>query len=198
MAFNPTIDTVNQLVDLDTVTELTGAKETDSDQKNLLKLFINSASWFCNTHTHRLLLERALTEYYSGDGSNVLFTNQYPITTITAVYDDLDRAYGSDTEIDSGDLVYMPETLAYKIIYDGGTFTKGIKNLKVEYTAGYSTIPYDLHQACVEIVMFYWTCFEKGLFGITSRTIGDGSLTVETANYPKSALQVLNTYRRKW
>lgn len=198
MAFNPTIDTVNQLVDIATVTELMGAKETDSDQKNLLKSFINSASSFCNSETHRLLLSRVLTEYYSGDGSNSLFTNQYPITTITAVYDDLARAYGSDTEIDSGDLVYMPETLAYKIVYDGGTFTQGIKNLKVQYTAGYSTIPYDLQQACIEIIMFYWKSFKDGRFGITSRTIGDGSITIETVNYPKSALKVLGIYRRKW
>ena len=198
MGFNPTVDTVNQLVDIDTVRAFVGAKSDDADQENMLKFYINSASWFCNEKTDRLLKSRALTEYYSGDGSNTLLTDQYPITALTNVYDDLDRVYGSDTEIDSDDLAIMPQGLAYKIIYDGGTFTSGVRNIKIVYTAGYTTIPYDLQQACLEIIAYFFKNSDENRFGVTSRTVGDGSLTVETTNIPKSAMKILENYRKKW
>jgi len=198
MGFNPIVDTVNQLVDIDTAKAFVGAKSDDADQENMLKFYINTASEFCNVETHRLLKSRTLTEYYSGDGSNTLLVDQYPITTLTSVYDDPARAYGADTLIDSGDLVIMPEGLACKIIYDGGVFISGVKNLKVTYIAGYITIPYNLQQACLELIAYFFKNSDENRFGVVSRTVGDGSLTVETTDIPKSALRTLREYKKKW
>ena len=198
MGFNPIVDTVNQLVDIDTAKAFVGAKSDDADQENILKFYINAASGFYNNETGRLLKSRALTEYYSGDGSNTLLVDQYPITMLTSVYDDPARAYGADTLIDSGDLVIMPEGLACKIIYDGGVFISGVKNLKVTYIAGYITIPYNLQQACLELIAYFFKNSDENRFGVVSRTVGDGSLTVETTDIPKSALKTLRKYKKKW
>jgi len=198
MSFDPAIDSDNSLVDLETITAFLNADKTDSDQQAILTYYINTASALCNTITMRKLKSRDLTEYYSGDGTNIILTNEYPITAITAVYDDLDRSYGSDTLIDSSDLVYLPDRLAYMIVYDGGTFNSGIKNLKVQYTAGYTTIPYDLQQACLEIIAYYYKNTEENRFGVTARTIGGGSVTIETNNIPDSAMTILARYSRKW
>ena len=198
MPFNPTVDTVNNLVDIDTAKAFLGAKADDADKENIIKYYINTASWFCNNETHRFLKTRTLTEYYSGDGSNTLLTNQYPITTLTSVYDDPARAYGADTLIDSGDLVIMPQDLACSIVYDGGSFESAVRNLKVTYIAGYITIPYDLQQACLEIIAYFYKNSEENRFGVVSRTVGDGSMTVETTDIPKSAMRTLRKYKKKW
>jgi len=199
MGFNPTIDTTNNLVDIDTAKAFVGAKSDNADQEYILKSYINSASAFCNDYTHRKLKARNLTEYYNGDGSNVILLDQYPINSLTSVHDDLNRSYGSDTLIDSSDLVTMPNDIPYKIIYDGGYFLAGIKNIKVVYNAGYATtIPYDLQQACLEVIAYFFKNSEESRFGITSRTVGDGSITVETMQIPKSALQILDTYKKRW
>ena len=168
------------------------------DIKYTLNFYINNASWFCNNYTHRLLLSRSSTEYYSGDGTNSLLVNNYPITAITHIYNDLARVYGAGTEITLTDLVFLPQDLAYKIVYDGGVFTKGIKNLKVEYTAGYATIPWDLQEAALELCAFYWDNFENKLFGKVAMSMADGSIRLATTGIPKSVLTVLEHYRKKW
>lgn len=196
MAWTVTLDTANALVELDQVKPFVNVSGVGED--TILTFWINAASWFCNTHTRRELLSRAQTEYYNGDGTNTLLVNNYPITAITHVYDDLDRTYGDDTELDSDDLVYMPDGLAYSIVYDGGAFTRGVKNIKAMYTAGYATVPWELQQACLEIIIYYYKNTEENRFGVTTRTAGGGSMTIETTQIPKSALEVLDKYKRKW
>jgi len=191
------IDTDNQLVSVDDALSFIGIPSDDTRMEKL-QFYINAASWYCNKHTRRKLKSRSLTEYYNGDGTNVLLMKNYPITAITHIYDDLSRAYGSDTEIDSSNLVYMPEDLACKLVYDGGVFSVGIRNIKAEYTAGYTTIPYDLRQACLELVAYYWKNTEEGRFGLISQQLADGSVRLETTTVPKSVLQVLDLYRKKW
>ena len=198
MALVKTLDSANVLTDLDTAKNYLQLEMAETKDNNTVIQFINSASWFCNSYTYRKLKSRSLTEYYSGDGENVIFTNNYPITAITNVYDDPDRSYGADTLIDSGDLVYMPNDLAYKIVYDGGTFTRGIKNLKVEYTAGYETVPYDLEEACLQVVGMFWNNIDKGWLGVIAQTLADGNINIESTFIPKSALTILDVYRRKW
>jgi len=198
MAYTVTLDTANQLVDIKDVKDVVGLSQDDTDSKEKLERMINIASWFCNSYTHRKLLSRALTEYYSGDGTNTLLMNNYPITAITHVYDDLARAYGASTEITLTDLVYMPTDLACEIIYDGGVFTKGTKNIKAEYTAGYVTVPWDLQEAALELCAFYWDNFENKLFGKVAMSMADGSVRMDTTRIPKSVLTVLEHYKKKW
>jgi hypothetical protein len=198
MAYSVIMDVVNRLVILDDVKDVIGIDQAESAHDEKLERMINAASWFCNNYTHRKLKSRALTEYYNGDGTNTLLTNEYPITVLTSVYDDLARAYGADTLIDSGDLVIVPDDLAYSIVYDGGAFLPGLRNLKVTYTAGYTTVPWDLQEAALELCAFYWDNFENKLFGKMSVTLADGSVHMETTKIPASVLRILDLYKRKW
>ena len=197
MSWEPSIDTINSLVTLDQVNGFLSTTP-DTALTYLLNFYINSASWLCNTRTKRLLKSRSLTEYYSGDNTNTILVNNYPITTITAVYIDSTRTFDSDTLIDSDNLVYMPDKLANQLIYDNNIFTLGIRNIEVQYIAGYVVIPYDLQQACLEIIAYFYLNTEEKRFGVESRNIGDGSVTIDTFNIPKSASDTLVRYKRKW
>lgn len=98
----------------------------------------------------RLAFETATyTEYYDGNGQRSLLLKEYPVVSITTVHDDVDRAYGASTLIDASDIV-VREAVG-ELIYDGGTFGMGIKNVKVVYVAGYTSIPADVRQAVVWI-----------------------------------------------
>lgn len=88
---------------------------------------------------------------YDGDGGGVLLTRQYPINSVSAIYDDVNRAYANASLINSSDyVIYSTEG---KIELDGLTFNKGKRNVKVLYNAGYSTLPADLVSACEQLVM---------------------------------------------
>jgi hypothetical protein len=198
MAYNPTIDTANALTTIDAALEYLGVKTNDENRIGKIKQCINGASWYCNSYTKRQLLSRAHTDYYNGGGISMIMLNNYPCTTLTSVYDDLDRVYGADTLIAADDLVVMPNDLLYTVVYDGGTFMNGVKNVKVTYTAGYSTIPYDLEQACLGIVGIYFHHTDEKMLSVQSRSLGDGSVTVDLNRMPQWIFDILNIYKRKW
>lgn len=83
-------------------------------------------------------------------------------------------------------------------IYIPSGITSGFKNVIVHYTAGYSTIPWDIRDACLQIVLFLWQSYEERRFGLTSRTIADGTMSIESVNVPRSALHLLDPYRRRY
>jgi len=87
---------------------------------------------------------------YDGDGTDTLLLRQFPIVSVTSLFDDPDRSYGASSQISSSD--YMIYANEGKIVLDGLTFTRGRQNIKVVYSAGYSTIPEDLKSACEMLV----------------------------------------------
>jgi len=198
MAFGPTIDAANALVDIDTALAYLGIASTDTARTFMVKQCINGASWFCNSFTKRKLLSRANVEYYNGGGQKTIMLNNYPCTTLTSVYDDLDRAYGATTLIDLSDLAIMPTDLLYMIVYDGGAFLNGVKNVKITYTAGYLTVPWDLQQACLGICGIYFHHTDEKTLAIQSRSVGDGSITIDVSKMPQWIFDILNIYKKKW
>jgi hypothetical protein len=198
MSFNPALDTANILVDLETALGYLGVPVTDGDRIPMVKQCINGASNYCNTHTGRKLLSRALTEYYDGRGENTILLNNYPCTTLTSVYDDLARAYGAGTLVAASDLAVMPTDLLCMIVYDGSVFMPGVKNVKITYTAGYLTVPWDLQQACLGLIGIYFKHTDEKTLSIASRNVGDGNITIESNRTPQWIIDILNAYKKKW
>lgn len=77
------------------------------------------------------------TEYYDGDGTDILLLENLPIVSVTSLYDDTDREYGSDTLISSDD--YILYKIYGYIKLDGYRFSEGSQNIKIIYRAGYGT-----------------------------------------------------------
>ena len=50
---------------------------------------------------------------------------------------------------------YLWDEDSGRLRYPGG-FSRGVQNIYVEYTGGYSTIPYDVEQACLMLIAFYY------------------------------------------
>lgn len=102
---------------------------------------------------NRTFESTVLTEYYDGDGTSVLQLKNYPIITVSAIYDDTDRVYDASSLISSDD--YVIKETEGRIELDGLTFMQGLKNIKIVYTAGYSsaTMPFDLKVAVAKLVL---------------------------------------------
>lgn len=80
-------------------------------------------------------------DYYDGSGKRRLYTNQYPIISITSIHDDTLRDFGSDTLKDSSDY-YVEDYDAGLISLEedavlGTAFSKGRGNIKLIYEAGF-------------------------------------------------------------
>lgn len=170
---------------------------TSSDKDAILTDIKDFVEDFCKKYTGKDFLVTSYTIYRDGDNTRTLNVEQYPITAITSIHKDANRSFGSDTLIPTASIITNDsESWASGIIelYDD-TFTRGIKNIKVILSAGYSTIPQDLQFAVAEICARVYTMQDKRLFGQITQTVGQRTLSLDMEALPKRAKATLDRYR---
>jgi hypothetical protein len=129
---------------------------------------------------------------------------EYPITAISGIWDDTDRDYGSDTKIDSDDIIYGERNGVTPgiIVLDNDVFSIGVKNIKITYTAGYVTdgdnenIPDDLKQALYKLVYAEMLEIKGTIFAVSGD--GDGQTADRPGRLRKQAWAVLNQYKTRY
>ena len=171
--------------------EITVSGTTD----DLLIELINRYSALFENYMDKNILSREYTEYYDGDGSNMLVTRQYPITTISGIWDDSDWEWGSTTEVDSTS--YRASESANGVVdFKSAVLNNYNQNVKIIYTAGYDEIPEDIRHVCVKEVARSWKNILE--IGVTSKTLADGTVTFSAQGLLVETTLVLDMYKRLW
>lgn len=170
-----------------------GIDAADSGQDDLLDALIAYASERIESHCRRKFASAAVTEYLDGTGISRLVLARRPVTALTGVYEDSDRDFGDDTEIDPDDLELYPETGL--VAWTGGVFPRGTRNLKVEYTGGYATVPDDVAVACVKLAAAWYAHARSGADGLRRETLGDYSADYSGRELPANVEGALAPYR---
>ena len=75
---------------------------------------------------------------------------------------------------------------------------KGINNIRVDYQAGYTTVPDDLEIACLEIIEDVYDDDRFKQRRVTSRSISGESTTIIPVDITPRAKSILNKYRRAY
>jgi hypothetical protein len=140
------------------------------------------------------LVSTSLTEYYDGDGTNLIHLRAWPITAVTSIHvdDSTPRDWATEDLIDTD--YYLIYENDGKVVLDGYYFTQGNYNVKVIYTAGYATVPYDLQQAVEDLVIFWYQRQKEKRVGVRSFSVGDKSTSFET-DIPKAVMSTFMRYR---
>lgn len=136
--------------------------------------------WACamvETYCNRTFASTTYTEQtYNGHAQDVLYLNQYPVTDVAEVLID-------DEEVDADDYTVETEGIYYE---DG--WPKGRRNISVTYTAGYTTMPADLHMAVTRLAADILVSI--GTDGtMLSEKIGDYSYTKASATTENGSKQ---------
>lgn len=123
-----------------------------------------------------------IEEHYSGNGSSTLILNRRPIVEVTNIsYTNIPGETTSGNLLLSVDVLKEEGILKSKANFNEGSydslFYKGINNIKVKYTYGYSETPIDI---CELITIM---TAKKMLVAIGART-GGGNLSMQS--YGKS------------
>jgi uncharacterized phiE125 gp8 family phage protein len=155
----------------------------------LLERLIAGVSAQFEAETGRSIASAQRTEIRSGTGRTTIVLEHYPVTAVTSV-----KVNGvvipKQTVIgDSGWLL-----LDSRIALVGYTFTEGLGNVEVVYTAGFATVPGDIGQAVVKMVALQFR--DQKSVGLQSRSLsGDG---VSYSDGPVLAYwrAIVNLYRR--
>lgn len=135
------------------------------------------------------------TLYLDGDGSKYLQLPITPVVSVTSLHVDIDRKYGSDRLVDSGDYeLFGDEGLVLlKVDSTQGEWDRGKRTVKAVVVAGFTTIPMPIKHACAMQVAFWWQA--RAHLGKTSVSQGGGSSSVATLKLLPEVRQALEPYR---
>lgn len=145
------------LTTLADVKETLGISAGNISKDNLLKRKINQATQviegFCAlAQDHHFASTTYTQEEYDGTGSNQLILKMRPVISISSFqYRDTSTNDNSWSDVESE--LYFPDTNA-GVIDLLFSQSKNWNRYRVTYTAGYTTIPSDLAEACVSLAAY--------------------------------------------
>lgn len=153
--------------------------------------------------TNRYLRKATYTHQMDGKGEHVLISRQFPVTTLTSVKLDPDWVFGAGALLPGGQ-VFVDQL---GLLVNHVTWTQGIRNYQIVYTAGYDpglpvgdpgAVPGDLRRATYLAVEFYYRLRSSDRIGIQSKTkIGENvTYTTDLPDYIMS--MVMNQSRDKF
>jgi hypothetical protein len=183
------------LVRLDEVEAYIG-KTTDEDTA-ILDQLIDGISRQFNSYTDRTLAVATYTnECYDGNGREVMYLHNYPLTgNLAVVEDDIALTAGNEND-------YVSYNNEGKLVRVNKTWYEGYKMIQVTYTAGYTclsgniTLPADLRLAALKQIAYDFSRYTRKDLGVDSVTYPDGSISRTQSGLLDEVKQVLDQYRR--
>lgn len=172
----------------------------DATLTTLISRFDSLAASYCgfpinNSGTHSLESKQYI-EFLDGPGGRELRLTVRPIISIASVIDDPDLEYDDSTEI-------IPDTQYTRYDNEGrillkddaekSPFSTARRAVRVDYTAGYSSVPETIKHACgVQVAHWFST---RASIGKTKVSQGGGSADILGYSLLDSSKQALQPYR---
>jgi len=151
----------------------TGQSAFPTTDDALLTRLITATSQYIQTWLNRQIAIADYLEVRDGTGSQRLQFACFPVVAVSSLTID-GQAVPPATASSMAGYSFSQTQLTVC----GYSFTRGAQNISVSYTAGYSTTPPDVAQACIELVALRYR--ERTRVGEVSRALG-GAETVSYA-----------------
>ena len=157
------------LVQLATAKSYLGITDTASDTE--ITRMIDAASEYLEQSCGRVFSQTTHTQTVISDGSGSVFLTNAPIAFPN---------YGIDSWVKVSDVLLSEDD--FRVYVDRGEieFVLSVPScapIEVQYRGGYSTIPADIVQACLEMIaVFYNKTIAKG---VTRETLGSATIQYE-------------------
>ena len=169
---------------------------TNDSQNELLKLLINQSTEFIESATNRRIKETVHTyEKFDGNGEKEIQLKEYPIIIPPNVILQKNNAIDNSDDwetIDATDYFIDTDT---GILRMNSKFCRGKNNYRATYTAGYSTVPYDLQYVSMSVISE--TLNRRKSMGISSERLGDHQISFVSAVESDPKLKnILDKYRK--
>lgn len=176
-------------------------KITASSEDDIIDTLIHGASQAVVGFCGRDFVQATYTEYYDGSGNEKLILKNYPIVSVSSVNIDTTRQWGAASAVTvATDLIVGNDSGIIELWNNWRSFGCGKKTVRVVYSAGYASIPYDVQQACLLTVMYWYKRhYQDQRIGLQSETIGERNMTYSNEDLPKTAKLMLSGYvKRGW
>ncbi len=173
------------------VRQFFGIQNTEDDAR--LGALITACSKAIAQYLSRsLLAQEYVAERYDGNDSDILMLRAYPLISISLLtINGVTQTASSDGLLQSG---YYPGD-NYVFLVGGNRFPRGRRNVVITYEAGYTTIPEDVAEACIELVGDRFKLPSR--LGERSKALPQGgSVSYDMENMSARVRGLLAPYRR--
>jgi len=164
-----------------------------STYDNVIDALIPAASEAIENTCGRRFAQASYTDYRDGDGLDRIVLRRRPVTEVAGVWDDPARTFGDATKLDADEYVLDAERGI--VLLRAGTFSEGVRNVKVSYTAGAAAVPDDVAQACRMLVAAWFHAAREGGDGLDARTAGETALRFSAEPMPAPVARIIERYR---
>ncbi len=170
-----------------------GLTGTDEARDALLTRLIAAVSEAVEHYCNREFALLRRVEFYDGEGAASLSLRCRPVQEVFRVCDDPARVYADGSVLPAGSWVlYEKEGL---LRLQGLRFAAGLKNVRVEYLAGYASVPAAVEQAAIALVAHFYTRAHNGADAIASESLGVYSVSYDTGQWPPQVRSLLSEFR---
>lgn len=192
----------------------TQLKITSSSLDATIEAWVNEASdWIENFINNKVVEQSISNEYYDGDGTNILYTNYYPITQLSVESSPTDTQKlaslqyrvtpdSSFVDVETNiNHIKLNDKNSYIELYDE-VFDIGWNNIKVSYKAGYTSanLPLEFKTVCSEMVQTRYNESKQGADQLarnsSSLNQGGGSVSVNFKDMFPRWKDILTKYKK--
>lgn len=190
------MSTINEyaLTSLSAVREALQLEPEVIKDDDLLTNLVNRISARIENYCRRQFRVRAYTEYHDGDGSAEVFLNQYPIQSVSGLWDDPNRDF--ETVIDADNFLIYSSEGSLRLCDEESAFNLGRQNIKVTYSGGFITVPEDLEEACIDWVLTLYRRHKDKYHGYMTRSAAGASMMIDLQAIPRDVKSVLDSYKK--
>lgn len=160
-----------------------------SDDDALLTRLIAAASGFIQAWLNRSFASQAYNEVRDGTGTNRMVFGDYPVTAVSSV---VVNGLPIPPSVEYGQPGYSFDER--RLVLTGYVFSKGIGNVSISYTAGFSETPNEIENACIELISLRYK--ERDRIGHQSKSLGGETVSFIVKDMPDSVRTILNNYRK--
>ena len=161
---------------------------TTTDDATLSRM-VTAVSNYIQSWLNRSFAVASYTDILNGTGGNQLVFHEYPVISVSSMTISGNIIPASPDGIQPG---YVFDARGIYLI--GYQLTKGIKNVRITYSAGYATVPPEIEQACIELIALRYR--ERSRIGEVSKSIGGEVVSFSQKDFPEGVKTILNNYKR--
>ncbi|MEY2864602.1 MAG: hypothetical protein RLY58_2309 [Pseudomonadota bacterium] len=162
---------------------------TNATDDALLDRLIESASAFIENWLGRQVMAAPAIDHQSGSGKDVLILRDTPVISVESVTVNgvlLSQA----TDAAQTGWVVVDDWL----VYQHGIWPRGRRNVVIECTVGFSSVPPDIEQAVIDLVALRYK--ERDRIGHRSKSLAGETVSYMINDLSDFSRSILGSYRR--
>lgn len=155
----------------------------------LLQRLITASSQFIQSWLNRSIAVSDYSDTRSGSGGIRLFLRNRPVIAVASVTIDGAVIPVSGPPPNQSGFMFDDSS----VYLAGFRFMKGVRNVVVQYSAGYAATPPEIEQACIALTVLRYK--ERDRIGQASKSVAGEVISFQQKDMPADVATVLDQYR---